>query len=466
MKLKLLKTLITFYVNVKNVVSLDNENNEDSKIINKIINNNIDKFLKKEQLYEYFLEMLEIYNPDKYYSYIDKVNENKTDGFLYLLNKLNNELRYNLLNENIETELQNLKKYNIYAYQNLKHIITASLIKAKDYLHKSEPEYSFFPIEKSLDIINNYLDTIDKSRNLSRLFKEKLQDNTIILWNSNAEDKELEIIQKYKNLIFDTKDWTTFNEDERLYINAPYENNILDICKLVHEFFHYYILKSKHDMLEINYTQSFFEEFIPIFYETDICIYLESIGIDKDIAKSGILEREKYFIINLNSLLDISRLLILKSKNKDINVNDIKKMYKLEPFIEKIKTLEGSKKQEYYDSLEDYGIVLDNIDETANNICDNINFNIIETDYTEYKTINYIVAKLLTDNIISQINNGQTYLKKRVFEVTNILIAKETNILEILELLECENVFNIDNSLLVNNIKAKKLGTIPTKKTN
>ena len=90
MKLKLLKILITFYVNIKNVVSSDSENNENNKILNKIV--------------------------------------------------------------------------------------------------------------------NSYIDTINESKALSHLFKEKLQDNTIILWDSNGKDKELEIIQKYKNLIFDTKD--------------------------------------------------------------------------------------------------------------------------------------------------------------------------------------------------------------------------------------------------------------------
>lgn len=424
-KLKLLSKLI----NIDNILNgiLDTNDTDLDIILSLILDNEIN---------EDFLNL--IAEKDRQ-TFINKTINEKITFYKKTKDKLNNVLRYNLLNYNVEKELEQLKKYNPFAYQNFQEIIILAISDILEYKDSKEEDIIPFPIEKTLNIIKAYLKEIDKSNKLYNLFQEKIVDGSILLWKKGNENEELKIIQSHKELILDTKSWKVFNEEEKLYINAPYDNTILDIYRLIHEFIHLYIYSNKENILEVTETETFFEEFPPIYYETMLKNYLIKIGFPDNIAEIAIKEREKSYINDIHSLITLKSLIKIKEQRL-ITQSDLESFYNISALKEKTRNFNEAETKKYYQEMEKCGINLNSVEETANNICDHINTNIISYEYTEHKRINYVIAKLLTEEINKKSTNNSD-LKNKVLYITSILGTTEKEPNEILEFLECENLF-------------------------
>lgn len=446
--LKLLSNLIYIDTILKEM----NRNSLDTKDTNF---ETITSTLLKNSTYEDFLNLL---NQDDYKTFINGTIPEKILIYKKTKDKLNEALRYDLLNYNIEQELNKILEYNPFAYQNLEKIILCSIKSASKYNSYQGKNNISFPIGKTINITKEYLKEIDKSYCLYNLFQQKLLDGSILLWEINNKNEELKMRQLHRELALDTKSWKVFYEDNKIYINAPYDNTILDIYRLVHEFIHLCIYNNKENILEATDTEIFFEEFPSIYYENVLKNYLIRMGFPENIAEIAIKERENTYINYVYSLIALSNLIKVKQHHA-ITQSDLNIMYNINILKDEIKKLNKTEKEQYYQEMKKCGINLENAEETANNICDSINSTTISYEYTKYKTINYIIATLLTEHINKKIDNNDT-LKDKILFITKTLGTTEQEPEEVLEFLECADLFDaIPNTIKPapkNNIKLYK----------
>lgn len=448
-ELELLSNLIDINISLDNILTSDDSDIQETNF------ELIYYLLSNSNIYPAFINIL---NCQEYKIFMNGTTSEKLDIYKKIKEDLNSSLRYELLNYNIEQELEQLKKYNPFAYQNLSKIILLSIAYVLEYNQVEEKSDIPFPIEKTISVVKLYLTEIDKSNHLCELFEQKLTDGNILLWPASDEREELRMVKSHKELIFDTKGWKVFNEKDTLYLNAPYDGTILDIYRLIHEFIHLYIYSKKDNILEVTSTEVFFEEFPPIYYETMLKDFLIKIGFSKNIASAAIKERECAFINDVNSLITLGNLIKIKEK-RPITKNDLISMYNLEALKDRVKNLSNEEAKKYYQEMLKCGIDLNSKEQTAKNICDNLNANIITFKYTEHKCINYIIAKLLTEHLNTKTPNNQQ-LQEKILYVTGILGTTENEPDKVLEILECDDLFDNLPSFVApsekNNIKSYK----------
>lgn len=454
-KLKLLTKFISIDTLLDDILRDDNCNDFYSNNLQSFKIDIINSILSEENIQEEFIKILKRLNNLDYQKYINASTDEQIE--IYMKNKkiLNDELRYELLNYNIEQEMERLKEYNPYAYKNLYMIVRLAIKCALNYQDYTIEEIPYIHIEETINIIKGFLKKIDKSNSLYHLFEEKLRDESILLWNIFDENEELRIVKEHKPLIIDTKEWKTFNEGDKLYLNAPYESTILDIFHLLHEFIHLYMYNSKENILEVSETETFFEEFPPIYYENKLSQYLEELGFPKEIATIALKERDASYLNDVNSLITLSNLIRIKEHERSITQDDLGKMYNLHALREKMNSLTEEEIKQYKTELAKCGIILDSEEETAKYTCDILNTNIISFEYSEHKRINYVVAKILTEHIIEKTKTDNS-LPDKVLYITKKLSTTELEPHEIIAFLSCDDLFDSMRPLADNKVPVKK----------
>lgn len=454
-KLKLLTRLININTILDDMLLTDNyrlTNLHNLKITA------LNSILLEETIQNEFTELFKELHNDDYQSYIEGTIDDQIEIYMRNERTLNEEFRYELLNYNIKQEMEKLQEYNPFAYQHIHEIALLSLYHASNYKTNNLDNIKEVKIEDTIKITKEFLKSIDKTGNLYDLFQEKIEDGSIILWNAFDEHKQLSVIKEHKALVMASKEWKNFNEGNKVYLNAPYENTILDIPRLVHEFIHLYIFNSKEKVLDVTPTETFFEEFPSIYYETRLCSHLEQIGFSNEDIQVILEQRQTSFFIDTNELMTLSNLIKIKQQNRNITSNDIINMNK--PLFQNLKStirfLDEDGIKQYYNEIKKFGIIVDSEEETANNTCDRLNRNIIFLEYREHKRINYIIAKILTDQILEKTKEDNT-LPDKVLFITKTLGTTNLEPSEVLELLNCDDLFRQGSKEREKSPKVKEL---------
>lgn len=163
-KIELLKELITLQAKIDNILENNPQKNLSSELIIAIF---FEKIVNSKELQDSFYNFLKDVNEEDYNIFLHDTYQEKENIYKIAFSKLNEEERYELLDKNIESELLCLKNENFFAYYNLNTIKNNIIKNAINYLKYIEIKEDYMPISKSIVITTDFLNFIDKNKNLA-----------------------------------------------------------------------------------------------------------------------------------------------------------------------------------------------------------------------------------------------------------------------------------------------------------
>lgn len=166
---------------------------------------------------------------------------------------------------------------------------------------------------KIIELVDEILNNIDSTENLSKYFKEKIDLGKMIIYNENEKNKTFENLEK----IFKSRDKAenSMNKDAHYVVDddiciIPINNHITDVPKVIHEFIHQYNFNRK--------SVTYYPEEIPSVYFEKVAInYLINNGFEQyaDILENGFTKRKENDASN--NVLVINRFVDITKTKKD-----------------------------------------------------------------------------------------------------------------------------------------------------
>lgn len=207
----------------------------------------------------------------------------------------------------------------------------------------------------------------------------------------------------------------------KVFVNIYCRNNLLDSYNIIHEFLHYYVVRSIN-LEDENECSKFFAEFPSIFFEYLFNMYLK---------KNDLYEDERDIQIETRGVENIKNVFMMESTYKlyqTIENSDFDFLNFYDNFTNSL---------EYTNFMDKASFTYPGVSEQISDInkfYDLLNINLCEIDYSD--VINYISATLFSEELIKLVENGKAYLIERLINVIHFLPYTEMDPLYVLNYLE------------------------------
>ena len=328
----------------------------------------INFYEKTLQLFQKYSLSCDLENPKEFYMNMSR---------LYKI--LKKKYRYSFLKAQIKHEYLYFKESE-FLYQNfgfLKKYFQSQITEeeSQDY------EYEI-PIERSVEIIRDYLDIVDSTHSLVLIYDDCIKNHLEFI--DNTED-------------FDFLDFWHYDL-ERDMIRGPYTNTIDDMFALLHEFIHYYILNLyPYNECFLPETYITYKELPSIYHEFHLSLYLEEHYQE---LKKDILSYEK------------------NRKNE---------------FLWQVQ------EDVMHESFQKLSVEKDfDLPQISSKMCDSMSERILEvTTGDSYDFYYYSLDYLIARELYEKVKNGDTNINQKIMEMMNMLTYTNMHPLYFLRFLGC-----------------------------
>lgn len=376
------------------------------------------KFINLELFYEKL--MVDIAFKNGWYGWLDLYmqGENLDEIRQYILKDIYNQYSIKLFNMLLDRQANELRKYstnntcflesNLIPLKNLFEVEFPKILSRFSKDNSDNYHQRKVSREEIIELVIEFLYSIDDSNTLVNEFKTNLDNGRIILWNQTDTNERR--LMSTKLLKFNEKDidgaaclekYDKFGNLKDYLVNIPLTYNISDVPMIIHEFFHLHNIlydgKKRKDRI--------LEETPSIYFEKLAETYLNSKGYSKN--DININFRVIDSIKNLELVMPVINYLkvymdngIITEDMLDVLINSAK--HRLANIcLEKGLSNEETRKEFIISGL--FG----NIDEVRYNIVLNLICILLTQKSSIFRRIPYIMGAIITNNAID--NNCSTY---------------------------------------------------------